>query len=94
MTPEENYADITEMQAEWSRAWRDKKRWIIVEEGNESYSIHEHTSDGVAPPTMKPNAREVAARLLQLLGIGPVGPQDYPESVCIGTIDYESAEIL
>jgi hypothetical protein len=94
MTPEENYADITAMQADWNALWRDKRRWIIVEEGDGTYSIHEHMVDGVAPPTVKPNKREVAARLLQLLQIGPVAPQDYPEEVCVGVIDYASADVL
>lgn len=87
-------ADITEMQNHWYRLWRNKRRWIIVEEGDGTFSIHEHMIDGVAPPTVKPSKREVAARLLQLLGIGPVAPQDYPEEVCVGTIEYESADII
>lgn len=94
MTPEENYADITEMQAHWNAKWRDKHRWIIVDEGDGTYSIHEHMIDGVAPPTLKPNKREVAARLLQLLGIGPVAPQDFPEEICVGEIEYKSADII
>lgn len=94
MTPEENYIDITAMQAEWNIKWRDKRRWIIVEEGDGTYSIHEHMTDGVAPPTVKPNKREVAARLLQLLQVGPIAPQDFPEEVCIGKIEYKSADIL
>lgn len=94
MTPEENYADITEMQATWNTSWRDKRRWIIVEEIDGTYSIHEHTSDSIAPPTIKPNKREVASRLLQLFDIGPVAPQDYPEGICIGEIEYKSADIL
>lgn len=94
MTPEENYADITEMQARWNKLWRDKRRWIIVEEGDGTYSIHEHMIDGVAPPATKPNKREIAARFLQLLGVGPVAPQDFPEEVCVGEFEYKSADIL
>ncbi len=97
-TPEE-YArrmieDMDAMQAHWNAGWRHKRRWIIVEEGDGTYSIHEHSTDGVAPPTIKTNKREVAARLLQLLGIGPVAPQDYPESICIGEVTYKPAEVL
>ena len=51
-------------------------------------------TDGVAPPTVKPSKREVAARLLQLLNIGPVAPQDYAEEVCVGKFEYNSADIL
>ncbi len=86
--------DISGIQADWNARWRNKRRWIIVEEGDGSYSIHEHSKNGVAPPTAKPGKREVAARLLQLLGIGPVAPQDYPEEVCVGVIERESAEVL
>lgn len=90
----ENYEEITIMQAEWNKLWRDKRRWIIVEEDDGTYSIHEHMKDGVAPLCIKPDKRGIAARLLQLLHIGPVRPQDYPEEVCIGEIDYKSADIL
>lgn len=94
MTKEENYAEITEIQAFWNAKWRDKRRWIIVEESDGTYSIHEHMIDGVAPPVIKPDKRAVASRLLQLLQIGPVAPQDYPEEFCIGEIDYASAAVL
>jgi hypothetical protein len=94
MTPEENYADISAMQSEWNARWRDKRRWIIVEEGDGTYSIHEHMIDGVAPPTVKPDKRSVAARLLQLLQIGPVAPQYYPQEHCIGTFEYKPVDIL
>ena len=94
MTPEENYADITEMQAEWNAGWRDKHRWIIVEESDGTFTIHEHTRDSVYCPTVKKTAREVASRMLQLLNVGPVAPQDWPEEICIGEIEYKSADIL
>ena len=94
MTEEENYADISAMQAEWNKSWRDKRRWIIVEEGDGAYSIHEHIKDGVAPPITKPNKREVAARFLQCLGVGPVAPQSHPEEICCGVIEYKPADIV
>lgn len=94
MTPEEEYVDISEMQADYYARWRNKRRWIIVDEEDGTFSIHEHMKDGVAPPIVKPNKREVAARLLQLLEIGPVAPQSYPEEICIGYIEHTPAEIL
>lgn len=94
MTPEENYNDITQMQAEWQAGWRDKERIIIVMEPDGTYTIHQHTKDSVYCPTEKKTAREVAARILQLLEVGPTAPQDWPEEVCIGEIDYKSADIL
>lgn len=80
------YNEISEMQATWNKSWRDKKRWIIVEEGDGTYSIHEHMIDGVSPPITKPNKRDVAARFLQCLGVGPVAPQHHPEKICCGVI--------
>lgn len=93
MSLKENYDKITEMQTEWNESWRDKRRWIIAEEGDGTYSVHEHTKNGVAPPSDYPDKRSAAARLLQLLQIGPVAPQYYPEEVYIGIIDYKSADI-
>lgn len=94
MTEEENYDDISAMQADWYASWRDKRRWIIVEDGDGTYSIHEHTKDSVYCPTVKSNLREVASRLLQLFNIGPVAPQDYPEEICIGEVVLKPADIL
>lgn len=85
---------MDKMQAEWNAMWRHKKRWIIVEEGDGTYSVHEHMTDGVAPPVTKPNKRDAAARLLQCMQLGPVAPQDYPESICVGEIGYAPAEVL
>lgn len=89
-----NYIEVSEIQAEWNTSWRDKRRWIVVEEGDGTYTIHEHTKDSVYPPVTKKNLRETASRLLQLFNIGPVAPQDYPEQVCVGEIELQPAEIL
>lgn len=94
MTYEEDYNDISVMQADWNRLWRDKKRWIIVEELDGTFSIHEHMKDGVAPPCYKQNKREAAARFLQCFGSGIVAPQTYPEEICAGVVEYKSADII
>lgn len=91
---EDYYNQITEIQAKWNESWRDKKRWIIVEEDDSTYSIHEHTKDGVAPPCVKPDKRSIVSRFLQLLQISPVAPQTYPEEICVGRFEYKSADIL
>lgn len=88
------YADITKMQEEHQRSWRDKERWIIIEEDDGTYSIHVHSKNGVAPMVTKPNKRSVAARLLQLLQIGPVAPQDYPEEICVTMLAHKSGEVI
>ena len=83
------YAQVREIQDEYHERHRLLPRWTIVQEAHDSYSIHAHTADGVAPPSTYPNRRLAAARLLQLLGIGPVAPQSHPEDVCVGTITRE-----
>lgn len=84
---------IDEMQAHWNENWRHKRRWIVVEEIDGTFSVHEHTTDGVAPPSSYPDASLAAARLLQLLGLkSPVAPQDHPERVCVGEVYCEPEE--
>ena len=47
-----------------------------------------HLSDGesIAPTSVKKNAREMIARLMQLLDVGPVAPQIGPERVELGQL--------
>lgn len=79
-------AEVVSIQDEYHSKFRKLKRWIIVEAAD-GFTVHEWTVDGVAPPTTYPTARLAASRLLQLLKVGPVGPQDHPEAVCVGSID-------
>lgn len=80
--------EIDDIQAEWQENWRHKRRWTVVEEIDGTYSVHEHTTDGVAPPSCYPDRERAAARLLQLLGLkAPVTPQAHPERVEIGSVD-------
>ncbi len=78
-------ADIVSIQHEWLNQNRLRQRWIIVQESDGTYSVHHHSVGGVAPPTNYATPRLAASRLLQLLGVGPVGPQDHPEEVCISS---------
>lgn len=79
--------EITAIQEDWLRRYRLAHRWMIVE-GLDGFEVHDHTIDGVAPPTTYPTREQAAARLLQMLGLKePVTPQSWPESVCIGTIE-------
>lgn len=49
-----------------------------------SWTIDESTSDGsVYPQTMKNSARDAAARLLQLMDVGPVAPQTIAERIAV-----------
>ena len=85
----EQDAEVAGIQRDFLDRFKASRRWIIVEESDGSYSVHEHTWDGVAPPSSYPDKRKAAARLLQLLGIGPVAPQTWPEAVCVGEIRRE-----
>lgn len=78
--------DITAIQEHWLTVYRPTHRWIIVQEP-EGFSVHDHSIDGVGPPSDYKTKVEAAARLLQLLGIKePVTPQNWPERVCIGYV--------
>jgi hypothetical protein len=81
-------AIVTEIQNEWLEQNRTALRWMIVETP-EGYEVHQHSAASVWPPTTYPTKRLAAARLLQLLGIGPVAPQTHPESVCVGYVRSE-----
>ena len=43
--------------------------------------------DSVYPPCDKKTKREIAARLLQVMEVGPVAPQIGPEEHCINMIN-------
>ena len=79
---------IVSIQNDFLEQTRRQKRWIILETA-EGWEVHFHTIDGVAPPSSYPTKRLAAARVLQLLGIGPVAPQDHPEDVCVGYVAKE-----
>jgi len=71
-----------------------RRVWIIEERGSE-FIIHRWLGPdwqygaGVGPPHEYSTLRKVAARLLQLFDLGPVAPQTWPESTCIGEITVE-----
>lgn len=68
-------------------------RLFIIEEGVDGeWIIHQWHNEGVAPQSSYPTKRLAAARLLQLLHIGPVAPQTHPEKICIGTVEKEHAD--
>jgi len=66
-------------------------RYVIERRDDGTFSLIESDDQGnVWPMTVKRSAREVVARLSQLLGIGPVAPQMTPETVLLGE-DAEDA---
>lgn len=84
MTPEREIEIIKDKHFDNLR----KRRVFMIEAADYGYRVHEFLPDGVAPQSDYDTPHEAAARLLQLMGIKePVTPQDWPESVCISTID-------
>jgi hypothetical protein len=82
--------ECSQMQRAWLEDNIHRRRWIITET-QEGYTVDVHSADGVAPQTLKATRYAAAARLLQLLKLGPVAPQIGPESVCIGFIASEAS---
>ena len=60
------------------------RKFVLTEREDGSWSIEESDGSSVWPTTTKKTKREMAARLLQLLDLGPVAPQTEPERVCVG----------
>lgn len=77
--------EIAEIARENREAWAGREVIAIVKEAD-GYSVHHHTADSVAPSSSYPDKRLAAARVLQLLHVGPVAPQSHPETACIGTV--------
>lgn len=92
MSPEEQIAEIK--REHFARFQNSHQVWFIEEVGGE-FVVQQWHGDrwkhgaGVAPSSSYPTLRKAAARLLQLMGTGPVAPQTWPESVCIGEATME-----
>jgi hypothetical protein len=65
----------------------DRRSFTITELSDGRWMIEERNGASIYPSTLKPNAREMIARLMQLANVGPVAPQTTPES--IGLIDTD-----
>jgi hypothetical protein len=65
-------------------------RYTITHHDDGHFSLVQADDSGnVWPTTEKATARQIVARLSQLLEIGPVAPQTTPEEVCIGQVFAE-----
>lgn len=85
-------AEIAAMRENHDRHHRAfaRRRVMLIEKADGTWRVEDDTPDGVAPQSEYPTALQAAARMLQLLGLRePVKPQDWPEEVRIGRIDYE-----
>ena len=58
-----------------------------ITETSDGFIIEEQCGENISPQTHKATAREVIARLMQIMNVGPVGPQIFPEEVCIGYVE-------
>jgi Uma2 family endonuclease len=94
MAPNEEIAQIK--REHFARLAGSRQVWLIEEAGGQ-FTVHHWTGPdwingpGVAPQSDYPTLRKAAARLLQLLRVGPVAPQTWPEEVCVGVINREPA---
>ena len=86
----ERAKEVHEIQKAFVEENRSNKRWIIMEKGS-GFEVHYHDSESVYPSSIYPTKRLAAARLLQLLGCGPVAPQTTPETAMIGNLFLEPA---
>lgn len=93
MTPDETIAAIKKEVFDVLK--HSRRVWIIEERGSE-FIVHRWSGSewkngaGVGPPSAYPTLRKAAARLLQLLGVGAVAPQTWPEQCCIGSIALDA----
>ncbi len=62
------------------------RKYTITETSN-GFVLNEQVGESVCPQTHKKTAREVIARLMQIMKVGPVAPQAFPEEVCIGRVE-------
>lgn len=78
--------DLERIAQENRNSWAGKALIAIVE-CPEGYQVHQHTKDSVMPISTHATKRLAAARVLQLMGIGPVAPQIEPEEATITVVD-------
>lgn len=86
MTDEE----IERIRSESFKRIASADRTIMIVNIDGVYEVHMHTPDGIAPPSSYPTKQRAASRVLQLLNIGPVAPQTWPEEVLIGSITLDA----
>jgi hypothetical protein len=87
--------EIAQIKRETFEGLADARRVWIIEERGADFIVHAWSGPasefgaGVAPASGYPTLRKAVARLLQLLHVGPVAPQTWPEDICIGQVSIE-----
>ncbi len=91
--------EIASIKCETFERFKNSRRVWIIEECDGEFVVHTWSGTdgrygaGVGPPSSYPTLRKAAARLLQLLHIGPVAPQTWPERVCVGMVTMDSESV-
>lgn len=81
--------EIAEIQSA-NAAWMAHKSFIaVVQDGGEWIVVQSFGEGGCPPRVGYPTARAAAARVLQLMHVGPVAPQTWPETAQIGILTEE-----
>lgn len=84
--------EVAQIKRDTFEAFKDSRRVWIVEERGADFIVHAWLGPdaphgcGVGPTSSYSTLRKAAARLMQLFAVGPVAPQTWPETACIGTI--------
>lgn len=84
---------ISDIKQETFERIKNARRVWIVEECGADFVVHTWSGPdaqygpGVGPPHEYPTLRKAAARLLQVMEVGAVAPQTWPENVCIGSVN-------
>lgn len=66
------------------------RRCTMIVEIDGRIEVHQHTPDSIAPSSAYNTPRQAVARVAQLLQAGPVAPQTWPETACIGEVSTEA----
>lgn len=61
----------------------EAERLVAMTFYNGVWTVHDWRGENVCPPSTHPTKAKAAARVLQLLQLGPTEPQDYPETIKI-----------
>ncbi len=83
--------EIAKIKAEHFATFKDSRRVWIIEERGADFIVHNWSPGGVGPTSSYPTLRKAGARLLQLLHIGAVAPQTWPEEIGIGNVTLDDA---
>lgn len=76
--------DVSAIKQEVLTTFVGRPMWAIIDLPNGMYGVYSHNDQSVGPVIEYNTRRQAAARLLQLMELGPVAPQTWPESICVG----------